>query len=301
MLKHQYISIVCALAFALALPATAQDATRHIWDTGFLAPKTEKTAKTQNSKPRYTVLTPTVPFKNVDPSTVIGITLWRLRKSKPGDSGERLLEHKGSKPVDFEPRRVSARTVFNKNDKVRITVETAREGYLYIIDREKYRNGSVGEPYLIFPMTTIRGGENHVLPGQIVELPAQDDDPPYFDMGRSRPDQVGEELTLLLSSTPLKDIEAKEDRQRLSPEQCAQLEKEARVNAGMAEAAAGQGIVWSKEEKNAGQNPALGLSAAAPLPQTLFYSPDAGAQKPTIVNLVLNYAPKGASSKRIQR
>lgn len=296
MSKH---SIVITFTLFLATFVYAQDATRHIWDTTFLAPQNGNTVKGQaaKKKPLYTVLTPKVPFKNVDPSTVVGITVWRLREYKPGDSGERLLGHKGSNAIELEPQRVSARTMFNKNDKVRITLEAAREGYLYIVDRERYSNGKQGEPYLIFPMTAVRGGENHVLPGQIVELPAQDDDPPYFDMERNRPDQVGEQITVLITPTPLKDIQPKEDRQRLSPEQYAEWEKAAHVSAGMAEATPAQALNWSKEEKNAGENPAPGLSATAPLPQTLFYSPDAKTQDSTIVNLVLNYAPLRRPSK----
>lgn len=299
-MRHHKLALLSTLAFALAIPMRAQDTTRHIWDTAFLASKNEKNEKSQvNRKPHYTVLTPKVPFQNVDPSTVVGITVWRLQEHRPGGSGERLLGHNGSKTVELEPRRVSAQTLFNKDDKVRITVETAREGYLYIVDRERYGNGKQGEPYLIFPVTTIRGGENHVLPGHIIELPAQDDDPPYFGMERSRPDQVGEQLTLLITPTPLKDLAPKEDRQRLAPEQYVQFEKESHVSAGMAEATANQSLGWSKEEKSAGHNPAVGLPATAPLPQTLFYSPDSTPQKPTIVKLLLNYAPLGRLSRPV--
>jgi hypothetical protein len=300
-MKQHPVAILPILSFALAIPMRAQDATRHIWDTAFLAPKTEKNTKSQAArKPRYTVLTPKVPFQNVDPSTVVGITVWRLQEHRPGDGGERLLGHNGSKTVELEPKRVSAQTLFSKDDKVRITVETAREGYLYIVDRERYANGKQGEPYLIFPVTTIRGGENHVLPGHIFELPAQDDDPPYFDMGRSRPDQVGEQITLLITPAPLKDLAPKEDRQRLAPEQYVQFEKESDISAGIAEATANQRLGWSKEEKSAGRDPALGLSATAPLPQTLFYGPDSSAQKPTMLNLVLTYAPLGRPSKSVR-
>lgn len=271
-----------------------QDTTRHIWDSAFLPPKAKKSAHDQSAgKAQYTILTPKVPFQKVDPSTVVGITVWRLRELKKGDGGERLLTHDGAKPVELEPKRVSAQTLFKKDDKVRITVEAAREGYLYVVDRERYSNGKLGEPYLIFPSSTIRHGENHIGPGQIVEFPAQDDDPPYFGIKKSRPDQIGEQLTVMVSPTAFEDISPKESPQRLSPEQCAKWEKDSQVEAGMAEITGTRALGWSKEEKDAGRDPALRLPADAPLPQTLFYSPEATAQSPTIVKLVLNYAPSG--------
>ncbi len=219
--------------------------------------------------------------------------MWRLREHKNGDAGERLLVHKSSKLIEFEPRRVSARTLFRKDDRVRITVETAHEGYLYVVDQEKYSNGKLGEPYLIFPVSTIRAGENHLLPGQIVEIPAQDDDPPYFQIRTSRPDHIGEQLTILIAPRPLKDIFAMSNWQRLSLEQYAQLERNSHISTGMAEMTAHLDSAWSKEEKNAGRTPTTALPATAPLPQTLFYSPGAGTQSPTIVKLVLKYVPQG--------
>jgi hypothetical protein len=176
---------------------------------------------------------------------------------------------------------------------VRITVETAREGYLYVVDQERFGNGKQGEPYLIFPAATIRGGDNHVTAGQIVEIPAQDDDPPFFNMRRSRPDHIGEQLTLVIAPAPLRDILPKESGQRLSPEQYAPWEKASYEETGIAEMTGNPALNWSKEEKHAGLDPAAALTGNAPLPQTLFYSPEASAQGPTIVKLSLNYAPPG--------
>ena len=52
--------------------------------------------------------------------------------------------------------------------------------YLYVIDREQYADGTQGEPYLIFPTTRTRGGDNSVKAGRVMEIPSQDDNPPYL-------------------------------------------------------------------------------------------------------------------------
>lgn len=290
---YRFVALLTA-ALIVAVPVRPQDATRHLWDTAFLtpAPKAQKQHGQSSSKPHYTILTPSISPKNVDPGAVIGVTVWQLRQYKAGDQGERLLVHKGATRVELEPRRVSAQTVFRKDDKVRISVEAAHEGYLYVVDQEEYRNGKLGEPYLIFPVSTIRGGENHLLPAQIAEIPAQDDDPPYFEIKMSRPDHIGEQLTILLSPSPLKDVVSAPGEQRLSSAQFAEWERNAHINAGMAEMEASVYSSWSSEEKKAGLNPVITLPAGAPHPQLLFYNPQTGADSPIIVKLVLKYAPQ---------
>lgn len=47
-----------------------------------------------------------------------------------------------------------------------------RIAYLYVINREQYLDGSWGETKLIFPTLRTYGGDNRLLPGQTVTLPA---------------------------------------------------------------------------------------------------------------------------------
>ena len=51
--------------------------------------------------------------------------------------------------------------------RVRLSIESARTGYLYVINRELYADGSTGEPYLIFPTTRLHRGDNKVTIGRI--------------------------------------------------------------------------------------------------------------------------------------
>ena len=93
----------------------------------------------------------------------IGVTFWRMvpeTKSIPGDKvTARMLVQESGTDQQYTPQRVAAGTAFKIGDKVRLSFETPRTGYLYVIDREIYADGKVGEPYLIFPTRSARGGD----------------------------------------------------------------------------------------------------------------------------------------------
>src|SRR5947208_9585192 len=135
----------------------------------------------------------------------IGVTIWRLRPSRESDQGGRVLVLDGLKQAQYTPERIEASTPLNVGDRVRITVESPRPGFLYIIDREQYLDGSFGEPMLIFPTLKTRGGDNRVMPGKLIDIPAQEDQYSYFTAqpAGSRRDQVAEVLTVILVPSPL--------------------------------------------------------------------------------------------------
>src|SRR5262245_62044673 len=122
----------------------------------------------------------------------IGITVWRLRPSRADDEGGRILVLDGPKQTQYTPERIEANTPLNIGDRVRITVESPRPGFLYIIDREQYADGSFGEPMMIFPTKQTRSGDNRVMPGKLIDIPAQEDQYSYFTAlpAGARRDQV---------------------------------------------------------------------------------------------------------------
>ena len=139
------------------------------------------------------------------PAVSVGVTIWRLRPAGRADSGERIIVHDDN-AREYVPERISANTKLSAGDRVRISVEAARNGYLYVIDRELYADGTLGEPYLIFPTTRTLNGDNQVRVGKLAEIPAQDDSPPFFTIRKSRPDQVAEMVSVLVSPTPLEGV-----------------------------------------------------------------------------------------------
>jgi hypothetical protein len=275
--------ILLVLIVISVLAQKPEDATRKLWDTAFIAPASSK--KTTTRRRAYRNATPNVPVNDVAPETVVGVTLWRLRPANRSDSGERLIVHDDNAVSEWLPERISATTRLVQGDKLRISVETVRAGYLYVIDREQYADGTVGEPYLIFPTTRTSGGDNQVSVGRLLEIPAQGDSPPFFTMKKSRPDHVAEVLSVIVTPTPLEEVQITDKAQKLPDSQVASWEKAWGTSVGHLEmATAGQ--TWTKEEKDATTR---ALTAGAPAPQLLFYRPSAKPTDPMFVKLRLQY------------
>src|SRR6185369_16619746 len=157
--------------------------------------------------------------------------------------------------------------------------------YLYVIDREQYADGSLGEPYLIFPTTRTSGGNNEVSVGRLLEIPAQDDAPPFFTMKKSRPDHVAEVVSVLVTPEPLAGLQITDKALKLSETQVAGWEKAWGSSVGRLEmSTAGQ--AWTKEEK---ESRTRALTASAPAPQLVFYRPSAKPSDPMFVKLRLSY------------
>ncbi len=267
----------------LVLSISAQrpeDMTRKLWDTAFSSSTTKKST---NRRRAYRNATPNVPVNNVAPETVVGMTLWRLRPPRPTDSGERLIVHDDA--TVWVPERISATTRLGQGDRLRISVEAVRAGFVYIIDREQYADGSLGEPYLIFPTKRTGGGDNEVAIGRLLDIPAQDDSPPFFVMKKTRADHVAEVLSVIVTPSKLEGLNITDKALQLTDEQVASWEKAWGTSVGHLEmATAGQ--PWTKEEKDARTR---ALTASAPPPQLLFYRPSLKPTDPMFVKLRLAY------------
>jgi len=275
--------ILLVLIVISVLAQKPEDATRKLWDTAFIAPSSSR--KTRNRRRAYRNATPNVPVNNVAPETVVGVTLWRLRPANRSDSGERLIVHDDNAVSEWLPERISATTQLVQGDRLRISVETVRAGYLYVIDREQYADGTLGEPYLIFPTTRTSGGDNKVSVGRLLEIPAQDDSPPFFTMRKSRPDHVAEVMSVIVTPTPLEEVQITDKALKLSDAQVASWEKQWGTSVGHLEMSS-TGQTWTKEEKDATTR---ALTASAPAPQLLFYRPSAKPTEPMYVKLRLQY------------
>ena len=277
--------------FFLQIPFVAaqeSETTRKLWDTAFID-QPKRPGGASAAKRRYRIATPNIPPDRVDGDTVVGVTLWRLRPSKISDTGERILVQEGSESVDWIPERVEADTKLTAGTRVRLSVEAARAGYLYVIDREQFADGSLGEPYLIFPTKRTNGGNNEVKAGRIVEIPTQDDRPPFFTLKPSRPDQVSEVISVVVSPTPLEGLEIGATAQKLSVQQVATWEKSWGGTVGRLEMQNGAGRTWTRQEKEAGANATRSLTQDEPAPQTLYYKPQAKSGQPVMVNVSLRY------------
>ena len=220
----------------------------------------------------------------------IGVTVWRLRPSRAADEGGRVLVLDGLKQTQWTPERIEADTPLNIGDRVRLTIESPRPGFLYIIDREQYADGSLGEPMLIFPTLRTRGGDNRVEPGRLIDIPAQEDQYSYFTAqpAGDRRDQVAEVLTIVLLAQRL-PLQIGEQPLKITAGEIAGWEKLWGGSAERLELVGGAGRTWTREEKEAGAARGKRLGQTGPPPQTVYRV----ARKtggPLLVTVPLRYA-----------
>jgi hypothetical protein len=202
---------------------------------------------------------------------IIGVTLWRLRPSQVADNTDaRILEHQAAKSAEWTAERIEAATSITEGERVRISIESPSTGYLYVIDREQYSDGSLGDAYLIFPTARTRSGNNSVVAGRVIEFPAQEDNPPYFTLTRSRANHIGEALFLIVAPQPLADLPASPTPVKVPAEKLAEWEKQWGGQAEQFELEGGAGRPYTKQEKAAGADGSRMLTQTDPLPQTIL-------------------------------
>jgi len=296
---------LCAIALGLGCLMTANisaiqddDTTRKLWDTGFMKKRPASTTPkkpTTNTPPKYRRVTPplSASASELAGDAMIGVTIWRLRPAKPTDEARILVYKKDAKqPSEWTPERVEADTPLAKGQRVRLSIEVPRTGFLYVIDREQYADGSLSEPYLVYPILGSRNGDNAVTAGRVIEIPPQDDDRSYsyFELEPlargNQPEQVGEVLTVLVTPQKLSDLKIGQEPLALSKEQVASWEKKWGAQVERIEMVGGAGKAYTSAEKAAGSNPSQRLTADDPPPQTIFHIA-AKPGDPLLVNVPL--------------
>lgn len=273
------------------------DADRGIVAEEFLKARPGGKSNAQTRKARYVSKSPKSALPKADGEYAqIGLTVWRLRPAKVNDS-VRMIVQQGEDAVEWTPERISADTPLRQNDRIRLSFEAPQSGYLYIIDREQYADGSFGQPELIFPTTRTRSGDNQVSAGHIVELPGQDDRPNFFTMRPRRADVRSESLTVIVTPKPLEGITIGEKPLTLTAEQVAQWEQTWGARVERFEMADGAGKAWTQAEKEAGANATRQLTQEDPPPQTIYRVAVKSPGSPVLVNVGLRYA-RSSSPRR---
>lgn len=228
----------------------------------------------------------------------VGVTVWRLRKARAGDDGPKLQGFDGGEW--WTPERVEGTTPLNVGDRVRLSIESPREGYLYVISTDQYADGTTGTPRLIFPTTRTRGGDNRVTPGRLVDIPSHEDDTSFFTVTSDRrpgqPRQVAEVLTVIVARAPVAEL-ANNSRGplELKAEQVAAWERQWGGETDLFELKDGAGVAWSKAEQEASRNDGgRSLTQEEPTPQTI-YSVQTRPNSPLLVRVQLHYGQPAAA------
>jgi hypothetical protein len=131
----------------------------------------------------------------------VGVTIWLVAS---GDS-------KGVEQVGTEQtqERLDTNATYMEGDTIRLDIVSPNSGYLYLVDREQYSDGSYGPAVLAFPTLTTRRGNNLVRSWETVQIPAYPSvwkfKPRVLREGEARKAQTAEVLTVVISPRPLVD------------------------------------------------------------------------------------------------
>ncbi len=213
---------------------------------------------------------PKVSNKAVIKSEQIGVTFWRLRPIASDDGDVPFFSVRiGDSRENWTAERVNSTTRFKTGDRVRFTIESSRSGYLYIVNREFYTDGTSGAANIIFPTMRTRGGDNQVVAGSLVDIPASTDNVPYFTIKPKRKDYAGEELVVLITKEKLPlDIGLKPIALNVPQFEKWSFDWSATVD--IYDAEDGEGATMTNVELTASQTSSRALEQEEPLPQTIY-------------------------------
>jgi len=306
------LTMIClALLLAAATAVNAQEGTREITSSDFtknrpaasetssgssVAPsggQTNSARKPRMYRPVSKVLAgskrpkPVSPRLN-KPKTVethlaqLGVTIWRLRPARTSDRGTRQLIREDGATSEWIPERIESETLLRAGDRVRISIESPRDGYIYVIDRDEFADGRTGAINLIFPLA---GEDSHVYAGRLIDIPAAD------SSMKANPasNQSGEILSIIVTNKAL-DLPLSNDVLPISRTQLLEWENVWGGTAEVFEMEGGAGQAWTQAEKQAAAK--IGtrqLTRDDPPPQTI-YRVSSSDNKAMLVNVRLRYA-----------
>lgn len=212
----------------------------------------------------------------------VGVTFWRLRPPRDDERADAptFPVNTGDGTDYWTAERVRATTRFKVEDLVRFTIESSRNGYLYIANREVYTDGTSGEARLIYPTLKTRGraGDNRVTAGSMIEIPPAGVG--NLRIKSTRKDYAGEEVVVVISPTRLPNF--KLDLEAL-PVSETQMDKwlSAMQTIDIFDATDGEGVAMTRTEAEA-VAASRALVQEEPTPQTI-YTTKARANEPLII------------------
>lgn len=275
------ISCICALSFASLHPKVGgvqeEDEIKDLTRTSWTRKRPRVSTRPVNARYKITQRMPkTLDARSVAEDSEIGVTLWRLRLARSDDAVEikELVQGtKGAPKEEWTPERVTADAPFEEGQMVRLSIESLRTGFLYVINRAKFKDGTYGDPYLIFPTRQIYGGNNRVEAGRTIQIPGPDEQPFTLERGKSKAGdlQVSEELIVLVTAQPLESfLVPPANRQKLTTQSVESLIQKYATAYEVAQKLGGVGHAITIAEKGAANTIDKRLSNEDPYPQTIY-------------------------------
>lgn len=221
----------------------------------------------------------------------IGVTIWRLSPGEcpiqdcPVPTGNKSLVDTATRIEDDSP--------LSTGERVRLGLESlSHSAYVYIIDREQFADGTLGDAYLIFPTRNINGGNNWAQPGLHIQLPRADG---CFCVKSRNPQKVlvADNLIVIVSPSPLLALnELGEKEIRLPSKLAGYLRQSEQATTYRGSLKGGGGLMQTPQEARVGTK---GLFDTAPvltrsdLPPQNFYQGTIAAGSAAVFKLSLRY------------
>jgi hypothetical protein len=227
---------------------------------------------------------------NVAENAMLGLTIWKQGPAPKDEATKGLIEE------DAGLQRIESETALAVNDRIRFSVESlSRKGYLYIIDRELYSDGTYSAPKLIYPTLNYRNGNNLISAGNPIFVPQSSN---YFvvtpQQGEKK--QVAEVLTIIVSPKILIDPSMLDTKAiNIPPAQFASWLKQYEVETTLLEQVNGAGSKITPVEQAAAREAAKGLleesssfTQGDPPPQSVYLA-KIKRSEPLLVNVFLKF------------
>jgi Domain of unknown function (DUF4384) len=198
----------------------------------------------------------------------LGLTIWK--------------EQPQSRQLERISKRVEADNKFREGDLLRLSIESPRAGYLYVIDRDWFTDGSGGETNLIFP---VRGEDNRLVAGKLIDIPAEKETP---FKATPKSNQVGEMLIIIVTRSPLR-LPLSKDPLPITSTQLSDWEKRWSAMPDRYEMENGAGLTRTSQEQRAAEPKGTRqLTRDDPGPQTIYrLSPK--TREAFLFNVLLSY------------
>jgi hypothetical protein len=193
--------------------------------------------------------------------------------------------------------RIEDNSTLSTGERVRLGLESLSHGaFVYIIDREQFADGTLGDAYLLFPTKNINGGKNWAQPGMQIQLPRAEG---CFCVKSRNPQKflVADNLIVIMSPAPLLDSNEIGQTEIPLPSKLTgflRLANQAKTYRGSLQD--GNGLTLTPEEQLAG---AKGLLDTAPvltqsdLPPQNFYQSAVAPGTSAVFSFALRYDRSG--------
>ena len=277
---YLFLCVLAALIMTATQPvnlaATPQDTLRTIVSDDFIRNRPKASAKSgksrtaRNRKSSRVYSLASAPSIGIAPGTSsgafvqLGLTVWKLRPRISATGIRQAMRENGRPRLQWVAERVEADTKFHRGEFLRFSIESPLTGYLYVIDRDWFKDGTYGKTNLIFPLGD---DDNRLQAGRLIDIPAEDQDP--FEAS-PEPNQAGELLTIIVSSSPLR-LPTSNQPLRISNTQLAEWVEMWGARTERFEMKGGAGQVRTiEEEQAAARKGTRQLTRNDPGPQTIY-------------------------------